>query len=88
MGAAEAEVLWSLRYTQLGRADDVIDAAQALKSSSPFGNMICFPPLSLDHAFDDALLDIVKEAWKIVQGEDAIDEEFMKFEDREGVEDE
>lgn len=88
MSDAEAKVLWSLRYTQLGRAGDVIDAAQALKSSSPSDSTISFPPPSLDHAFDDALLDMVKEVWKIVQGEEAIDEEFMKFEDREGVEDE
>ena len=88
MSDAEAKVLWSLRYTQLGRASDVIDGVQALKSSSPTDGTICFPPPSLDHAFDDVLLDMVKEAWKIVQGEEAIDEEFMKFEDREGVEDE
>lgn len=66
----------------------MIDGLQALKSSSPSDSTICFPPPSLDHAFDDVLLDMVKEAWKIVQGEEAIDEEFMKFEDREGVEDE
>lgn len=87
MSDAEAKVLWSLRYTQFGRASD-IDGVQDLKSSSPSDTVICFPPPSLDHAFDDALLDMVKEAWKIVLGEEAIDEEFMKFEDREGANEE
>ena len=85
---ANAKVLWSLRYTQLGRTSTIPDAVEALKSSSPSDNVICFPPPSLDHAFDDQLLDMVKEAWKTVMGEDAADEEFMNFEDREGAYDE
>lgn len=80
-----ATVLWSLRYTQLGRTGTIPDGVQALKCSSPSDSVICFPPPSLDHAFDDELLDIVKEAWKTVMGEDAVDEEFMDFEDREGA---
>lgn len=63
------------------------DGVQALKSGS-FENVICIPPVSLDHAFDDTLLDVVKEAWKIVMGEEANDEDFMQFEDREGADEE
>ena len=85
---ANAKVLWSLLYTQLGRTSTIPDAVEALKSSSPSDSVICFPPSSLDHAFDDQLLDMVKGAWKTVMGEDAIDEEFMNFEDREGASDE
>ena len=85
---ANAKVLWSLRYTQLGRTSTIPDGVQALKSSFPSDSVICFPPPSLDHAFDDQLLDMVKGAWKTVMGEDAIDEEFMTFEDREGASDE
>ena len=85
---AKAKVLWSLRYTQLGRTSTIPDGVQALKSSFPSDSVICFPPPSLDHAFDDELLDMVKEAWKTVMGEGAVDEEFMNFEDREGAYDE
>lgn len=85
---ARATVLWSLRYTQLGRTSTTPGGVQALKTSSPSDSVICFPPPSLDHAFDDELLDIVKEVWKTVMGEDAVDEEFMSFEDREGAYDE
>ena len=79
----DARVLWSMRYTQIGRAGVMIDPAQALRASSPSNNVICFPPPSLDHTFDDSLLDMVKEAWKAVMGEEAVDKEFMDFEDRE-----
>lgn len=79
--------MWSLRYTQLGRAGDLVDGVQALKPGSS-DNVICIPPVSLDHAFDDTLLDVVKETWKIVMGEEANDEDFMQFEDREGTDEE
>lgn len=79
----DARVLWTMRYTQVGRAGVMVDPAEALRTSSPSDNVICFPPPSLDHAFDDSLLDVVKETWKAVMGEEAIDAEFMNFEDRE-----
>lgn len=82
----DANVLWSMRYTQLGRVGDITDPAQALKATSPSDDVICLPPPSLDHAFDDTLLDVVREAWKSVT-EGAVDEEFMTFEDREKDED-
>lgn len=83
----DAKVLWSMRYTQLGRVGGMADPAQALRANSPSDDVICFPPPSLDHAFDDTLLDVVQEAWKTVT-KGTEDEEFMMFEDRERDQDE
>lgn len=81
-----AKVLWSLRYTQLGRYSDGVDAAQRIESNPK--NAMCLPPPSLDIAFDDDMIGVVKAAWKVVMGDDAVDDVFMKFEDREGAYDE
>lgn len=79
-----AKVLWSLRYTQLGRYGGGVDSAQSI-ASNPAKNIIWFPPPSLDLAFDDTTIDIVRAAWKVIMGVDAVDAEFMSFEDREGA---
>ncbi|KAL4805808.1 hypothetical protein BDV18DRAFT_13358 [Aspergillus unguis] len=78
-----AKSLWSLRYTQLGRA--VGSGTRPANTIS--GNIIKFPPPSLDLAFDDSTLDLVKDAWAIVMGDEASTDEFMKFEDRESYDD-
>ncbi|OJJ43134.1 hypothetical protein ASPZODRAFT_124350 [Penicilliopsis zonata CBS 506.65] len=78
-----ARILWSLRYTQLGRASAVDDAAQAVQSSGFAENVFCFPPPSLDLAFDDGLIDLVRAVWRGVMGDEARDEEFLNFDDRE-----
>lgn len=44
--------------------------------------MISFPPPSLDLAFDDGVLGVVRSVWGKVMGEEVSDEEFMKFEER------
>jgi len=45
-----------------------------------------FPAPSPDLAFSDSALAPVKEAWKLVMGGGDVDEdEYMKFQDREGV---
>ncbi|KAF5019297.1 hypothetical protein F66182_8690 [Fusarium sp. NRRL 66182] len=51
-------------------------------------NIATFSPACLSLAFDDSSLDSAQEAWKFVTG-DAGDEavDYMKFEDREGGED-
>ncbi|PWY90534.1 rab geranylgeranyl transferase escort protein [Aspergillus sclerotioniger CBS 115572] len=77
------KVLWSLRYTQLGR-----DGSHVAGITRPSKNVICLPPASLDLAFDDSLIDMVKNAWELVMGDEAADHEFMRFEDREGAYDE
>ncbi|EAW08892.1 putative Rab geranylgeranyl transferase escort protein [Aspergillus clavatus NRRL 1] len=82
----DARILWSLRYTQLGRAGESMRNAQAAQLGSPSANILCFPPPSLDLAFDDTLIDVVKDAWRRIVGDDAPDD-FMKFEDREGISD-
>ena len=58
-------------------------------SLSVDGNTITFPPPSLDLAFNDSVLDPVHDAWKVLMGSGAEDEdiEYLKFEDREGADD-
>ncbi|KAJ5249218.1 hypothetical protein N7468_000669 [Penicillium chermesinum] len=63
----KAIILWSLRYTQLGRLSN---------DGTP-----------LDIAFEDDLLDTVKESWLKVAG-DVDPNDFMIFDDREGTSDE
>ncbi|KAL4924746.1 putative Rab geranylgeranyl transferase escort protein [Aspergillus undulatus] len=81
-----AKVLWSLRYTQLGRA--VAAGGETLPANLVSGRVIRFPPPSLDLAFDDSIIDLVKDAWTMVMGDEASKEIFMKFEDREDYDDE
>ncbi|KAL2820000.1 GDP dissociation inhibitor [Aspergillus granulosus] len=80
----DARVLWSLRYTQLGRAV----GSDASPANDVSGNLIRFPPQSLDLAFDDSVIDLVKDAWTIIMGDGASPDHFMKFEDRESYDDE
>lgn len=87
-GDGTPTVLWSLRYTQLGLTSEDGDASRTVLSSSVSDKILSFPPPSLELAFDDGLVDAVKTAWKAVMGDEAKDEEFMKFEDRPGVEEE
>lgn len=44
-----------------------------------------FPSPSLNLSFDDADLDAVKTAWKMVMGDQANEDEYMTFADREGA---
>ncbi|GES63172.1 Rab geranylgeranyl transferase escort protein [Aspergillus terreus] len=74
----EAKVLWALCYTQLGRSDETPCELTVLPH-----NILAFPPPSLDLAFDDSVLDTVKEAWRLVMGDEAAGQEYMVFEDRE-----
>ncbi|KAE8144394.1 GDP dissociation inhibitor [Aspergillus avenaceus] len=84
---AEAKIMWSLRYTQLGLGNDVADAHK-WELQRPSANILRIPPPSLDLAFDDAMINLVKNAWKVIMGEEANDDEFMNFEDREGADEE
>lgn len=79
-----ARVLWSLRYTQLGRA---AVGGETRPANVVSGNVIRFPAPSLDLAFDDSTIDLVKDAWTTIMGDEASSEEFMKFEDREAYDD-
>ncbi|KAL3493547.1 GDP dissociation inhibitor [Aspergillus germanicus] len=79
----DARVLWSLRYTQLGRAVEGDTPANIVS-----GNLVRFPPPSLDLAFDDSVIDLVKDAWIRIMGDESSPDHFMKFEDRESYDDE
>lgn len=80
-----ARVLWSLRYTQSGRLSNGEPRRLTVEDGIP--GCYHFPPSSLDLAFEDDTLDLVKEAWKIVVGDEADDADFMMFDDREGTSD-
>ncbi|KAI9786348.1 MAG: Rab proteins geranylgeranyltransferase component A [Peltula sp. TS41687] len=92
-------VLYTLRYTQSNLAvpQTSTDAESTMESASKppppgssDGPVLVSPPTSLDPVFDDALLDQVKEIWKKVMrqpdgNESDNADEFMVFEDREGM---
>ncbi|CAG8890440.1 unnamed protein product [Penicillium egyptiacum] len=80
-----ASVLWSLRYTQSGRLSNSEPRRLTVEDQIP--DLYHFPPSSLDLAFEDDTLDLVKEAWKIVVGDEVDDADFMVFDDREGTSD-
>ncbi len=66
--------------------------AALANTSMPFaqdesGQVIAFPPASLDLAFDDGLIDNVKAVWSKIVGSDLDDVDFMQFQGREGMED-
>ncbi|KAL4997056.1 GDP dissociation inhibitor [Aspergillus recurvatus] len=80
----DARVLWSLRYTQLGRAV----GGETRPANVVSDNVIRFPAPSLDLAFDDSTIDLVKDAWSIIIGDEASPDEFMMFDDRENYDEE
>lgn len=76
----QPKCLYRLSYQQSSAATDVhVD-----------GNTVNLPPLPLDLAFNDSVMDQVRAAWDVVtQGDEpAEDVEYMNFDDREGVIDE
>ncbi|KAL4874834.1 GDP dissociation inhibitor-domain-containing protein [Aspergillus karnatakaensis] len=79
----DAAILWSLRYTQLGRAV----GGDTRPANVVSGSLIQFPAPSLDLSFDDSTIDLVKDAWTLIMGEGVSPEDFMKFEDRENYDD-
>jgi hypothetical protein len=73
-----------LRFTQLGRLSQDVRGTPRIQESSLSANILSFPAPSLDLSFDDALIDTVKDVWKMIMGDQAPDN-FMNFEDREGA---
>lgn len=56
-------------------------------STSVDGNVINFPTVPLDLAFNDSVMEQVKTAWEaVVQKSEGERGEYMMFEDREGAE--
>lgn len=70
----QPDVLWSVEYRQ--RASSGTDILSADKE-----RVLSFPPPSMDLAFDDAILDNVKEVWRRIVGDTGGD--FLVFQDRE-----
>ncbi|KAJ5932022.1 hypothetical protein N7516_006511 [Penicillium verrucosum] len=78
-------VLWSLRYTQSGCLGN--DELRQLTAEDGIPNYCVFPPSGLDLAFEDDTLDLVKQAWRKVVGDEVDDADFMMFDDRDGTSD-
>ncbi|TGJ85676.1 hypothetical protein E0Z10_g3114 [Xylaria hypoxylon] len=74
-----ADILYKLYYEQ------ATSSRQPLVTSQGSATVFELPSPSLGLAFDDENLVAVKEAWKIVMKDEALDDAFMKFEDREGM---
>lgn len=83
---SEPKVLWSLRFTQIGILDDS-DRSACIHRSTKSDEILYFAPPSLDLAFDDSIVESVRDAWKAVTGEDVGEDTFMTFEDRETYDD-
>lgn len=79
-------VLWRLSFTQIGSLD-LPDSAEKIHRSGSSDQVLFFPPPSLDLSFDDEVVESVRAGWKAVVGDEAHDDEFMKFEDREDYDD-
>ena len=73
------QVLWSLGYQRRVPASSF----SAMQRTGP---VITLQPLTHDLAMEDAVLEGVKTAWEQITGSDG--DEYMKFEAREGQEDE
>lgn len=61
------KTLWQLTYRAMGRG---INTEPGPIGSAVSGRVMIFPPPSVDLAFDDSILDSVKEVWKVVMGGD------------------
>jgi hypothetical protein len=84
--AGNPTVLWSLRFTQIGTLDST-SGSPILYKSTKSDQILYFTPPSLDLAFEDSIVESVRECWKAVLGEEAQDDMFMTFEDRETYDD-
>ncbi|KAJ5367937.1 uncharacterized protein N7496_007697 [Penicillium cataractarum] len=80
----QAIALWSMRYNQLGRLSNS-GTPPTIQTHSP--HVFRFPPPSLDLAFEDQTVDMIKQAWVNIVGDEVAHDEFMIFEDREGTSD-
>ncbi|KAI1449128.1 GDP dissociation inhibitor-domain-containing protein [Annulohypoxylon stygium] len=77
--AQKPKCLYSLSYEQSLSPRDPSRTTRGKTST------FAFPSPSLNLAFDDGCLDAVKDAWKLVVGDENSEDEYMVFEDREGV---
>lgn len=77
-----ADVLYKLYYEQ------GMSARQPSVTPHGSATVFEFPSPSLGLAFDDESLDAVQEAWKLVLKDEATQDSYMKFDNREDMEDE
>ena len=77
------EVLWSMRYEQRIAASNVRTNGVESAETGVNDRILRFPPVSLDLALDDAVVDSVRRVWREITDEES--DGFMAFEDREGV---
>ncbi|KAG6023358.1 hypothetical protein E4U41_002045 [Claviceps citrina] len=77
-GSQPAKCLWRLHYDQ-------VCGAGSFTVENHMGTFGRFAP---DVAFNDSLLGPVQQAWQVVAGPDADPGGYMKFEDREGAQEE
>ncbi|AEO65293.1 uncharacterized protein THITE_2086774 [Thermothielavioides terrestris NRRL 8126] len=70
------KVLFKLQYDQLD------GGSESLGSHGP---VFTFPTRSSPLSFDDSVLEPVREVWKKMMGDAAVEAEYMVFEDREGA---
>lgn len=87
------EILYQIKYTQASTSsppDRVeLDPQTSTSMFNSPGNILLFPPPSLDLVFDDSILERVRTFWRKItgKGEDKEDSgDFMVFEDREEFE--
>ncbi|XDG07801.1 hypothetical protein ABKA04_007416 [Annulohypoxylon sp. FPYF3050] len=77
--AQKPKCLYSLSYEQ------ALSPREPSHTTRGKTSTFAFPSPSLNLAFDDGCLDAVKDAWKLVVGDESSEDEYMVFEDREGV---
>lgn len=70
------EILYTLQYDQLHGGSEHLGL---------HGSVFTFPTSTSSLSLDDSILEPVREAWKAVMGEAAIDAEYLTFADREGA---
>lgn len=72
------DTLWSVQCRQHASS-----GSETLPAGD--GHVLRFPPPSIDLAFDDVILDNVKEVWQKIMGDAG--EDFLSFQDREVYDD-
>ncbi|RYP02881.1 hypothetical protein DL764_005537 [Monosporascus ibericus] len=71
--------LYKVQYVQS------LSRREATSTARGGATLFSFPSPSLNLLFDDGCLDAVKAAWKVVTKDEVPEDEYMVFEDREGV---
>ena len=75
----QPSILWSVRYQQQPSS-----GSESLPTGAS-DQVLHFPPPSLDLAFDDSVLENVRELWQKIVGDEG--GEFLVFQDREAYAD-